>query len=93
MHPFQKDTGQLANPRSLDYRCPVASDLPMIEAVLVELWNPAHPYGAKGVGEVNICPSTAAIANVIEHAIGLRMTEVPMSRPRILAAIDVSPEA
>jgi len=85
--------GQLDNAGFLDYRCPVASDLPMIEAVLVEVPNPAHPYGAKGVGEVNICPPMAAIANAIEHAIGRRMTELPMSPPRILAAIDAGPEA
>jgi CO/xanthine dehydrogenase Mo-binding subunit len=80
--------GQLDNPGFLDYRCPVASDLPMIEAILVEVPNPAHPYGAKGVGEVNICPPMAAIANAIEHAVGVRMTELPMSPPKVLEAID-----
>jgi CO/xanthine dehydrogenase Mo-binding subunit len=80
--------GLLDNPGFLDYRCPVASDLPMIEAVLVEVPNPAHPYGAKGVGEVNICPPMAAIANAIENAIGRRLTELPMSPPKVLAAID-----
>jgi CO/xanthine dehydrogenase Mo-binding subunit len=53
--------GQLDNPGFLDYRCPVASDLPMIETIVVEVPNPTHPYGAKGVGEVNICPPMAAI--------------------------------
>jgi CO/xanthine dehydrogenase Mo-binding subunit len=80
--------GQLDNPGFLDYRCPVASDLPMIDAVLVEVPNPAHPYGAKGVGEVNICPPMAAIANAIAAATGVRMTELPMSPPRLLDAID-----
>src|SRR5690242_4704445 len=82
------DKGQLDNPGFLDYRCPVASDLPMIDAVLVEVPNPAHPYGAKGVGEVNICPPMAAIANAIADAIGVRMAELPMSPPRVLEAID-----
>ena len=80
--------GQLDNPGFLDYRCPVASDLPMIDAVLVEVPNPAHPYGAKGVGEVNICPPMAAIANAIDRAIGVRMNCLPMSPPRLLEAID-----
>ena len=71
-------------------RCPVASDLPMIEALLVEVPNPTHPYGAKGVGEVNICPPMAAIANAIDNAIGRRMTELPMSPPKIRAALDHS---
>src|SRR5215813_9175220 len=65
--------GQLDNPGFLDYRCPVASDLPMIDAVLVEVPNPAHPYGAKGVGEVNICPPMAAIANAIRRSTGVEM--------------------
>ncbi len=82
--------GRLDNAGFLDYRCPVASDLPMIEALLVEVPNPAHPYGAKGVGEVNICPPMAAIANAIENAIGRRMTELPMSPPKIRAALDHS---
>ena len=79
--------GLLENPGFLDYRCPVASDLPMIEPVLVEVPNPTHPYGAKGVGEVNICPPMAAIANAIAMATGKRMTELPMSPPRLLAAL------
>ena len=80
--------GQLDNAGFLDYRCPVASDLPMIEALLVEVPNPAHPYGAKGVGEVNICPPMAAIANAIDRAVGVRMPELPMSPPRVRAALD-----
>ncbi|MGE0222267.1 MAG: xanthine dehydrogenase family protein molybdopterin-binding subunit [Acetobacteraceae bacterium] len=81
------DKGQLDNAGFLDYRCPVASDLPMIEPVLVEVPNPAHPYGVKGVGEVNICPPMAAIANAIAAATGKRMSELPMSPPRVLAAL------
>ena len=80
--------GRLDNAGFLDYRVPVASDLPMIEAVMVEVPNPSHPYGAKGVGEVNICPPMAAIANAIEQATGVRMTELPMSPPRLLAALE-----
>ncbi|HEY1931519.1 MAG TPA: xanthine dehydrogenase family protein molybdopterin-binding subunit [Acetobacteraceae bacterium] len=80
--------GLLDNAGFLDYRCPVASDLPMIDAVLVEVPNPTHPFGAKGVGEVNICPPMAAIANAIDMAIGRRMTELPMSPPKVRAAID-----
>ncbi len=81
------DKGQLDNPGFLDYRCPVASDLPMIDAVMVEVPNPTHPYGVKGVGEVGICPPMAAIANAIEAATSKRLTELPMSPPRVLAAL------
>jgi CO/xanthine dehydrogenase Mo-binding subunit len=79
--------GQLDNAGFLDYRVPLASDLPMIEAIMIEVPNPAHPYGAKGVGEVNIVPPMAAVANAIEHAIGRRLTELPMSPPRVLEAL------
>lgn len=80
--------GRLANAGFLDYRIPVASDLPMIEAILVEVPNPNHPYGVKGVGEANIVPPMAAVANAIQRATGKRLTELPMSPPRVLAAID-----
>src|SRR5947209_17594029 len=82
--------GRLDNAGFLDYRVPVASDMPMIEAVMVEVPNPAHPYGAKGVGEVNIVPPMAAIANAIDSAIHRRLTELPMSPPKVRAALDQS---
>ena len=85
--------GLLDNAGFLDYRVPVASDLPMIEPVLVEIPNPNHPHGAKGVREVNIGPPMAAIANAIENAIGRRMTSLPMSPPKVLAALEAQPAA
>ena len=65
--------GRMENAGFLDYRCPVASDLPMIDAILVEVPNPRHPFGAKGVGEVPIVPPMAAVANAVRDAIGIRM--------------------
>jgi CO/xanthine dehydrogenase Mo-binding subunit len=82
--------GQLENPGFLDYRCPVASDLPMIEAVLVEVPNPRHPFGARGVGEVPIIPPMAAIGNAIRRATGVEMHNLPMSPPKVLAALDAA---
>ncbi len=82
--------GLMENPGFLDYRCPVASDVPMIEAVLVEVPNPRHPFGARGVGEVPIVPPMAAISNAIRGAIGLRMPDLPMSPPKVRAAIDAA---
>jgi CO/xanthine dehydrogenase Mo-binding subunit len=78
------------NPGFLDYHCPVASDLPMIEAILVEVPNPRHPFGARGVGEVPIIPPMAAVGNAIRDAIGLRMTALPMSPPKVRKALDVA---
>ena len=80
--------GHMDNASLLDYRVPVASDLPMIEAVMVEVPNPRHPFGAKGVGEVPIVPPLAAVANAVSAAIGKRMRHLPMSPPKILAMID-----
>jgi len=82
--------GKLDNPGFLDYRCPVASDLPMIEAVLVEVPNPRHPFGARGVGEVPIIPPMAAIGNAIRDAVGVRMESLPMSPPKLRKALDVA---
>jgi CO/xanthine dehydrogenase Mo-binding subunit len=82
------EDGTLENPSFLDYRMPVASDLPMIDAVILEIPNPSHPYGVRGVGEVPIIPPMAAIANAIEDACGVRMTSLPMSPPRLLAALE-----
>ena len=61
----------------------------MIETILIETANPLHPFGAKGVGEVNIVPPMAAIANAIDSAIHRRLTELPMSPPKVRAAVDV----
>ena len=80
--------GKMENAGFLDYRVPVASDLPMIDAVLIEVANPRHPFGAKGVGEVPIVPPLAAVANAVRAAIGVRMTDLPLSPPKIRAAID-----
>jgi CO/xanthine dehydrogenase Mo-binding subunit len=80
--------GKMENAGFLDYRVPVASDLPMIDTVIVEVPNPRHPYGVRGVGEVPIVPPIPAVANAIHDATGLRLTELPMSPPRILAALD-----
>jgi len=85
---FYGQDGRLQNPGFLDYRIPVASDLPMIDTVIVEVPNPGHPYGVRGVGETSIVPPLAAIANAVSAAAGVRLTELPMSPPRVLAAID-----
>lgn len=81
------DQGRLQNDGFLDYRIPVALDLPMIEPVILEVPNPAHPYGVRGVGEASIVAPPAAIANAIADAVGVRVKTLPMSPPRVLAAL------
>jgi CO/xanthine dehydrogenase Mo-binding subunit len=82
------DDGKLQNAGFLDYRVPVASDLPMIDTVIVEVPNPRHPYGVRGVGETPIVPPMAAIANAVADATGVRFTDLPMSPPAVLKALD-----
>jgi len=83
---YGKD-GRLQNPIFLDYRIPVASDLPMIDTVIVEVPNPGHPFGVRGVGETGIAPPLPAIANAIEAATGARLRHLPINPPKLLAAI------
>jgi xanthine dehydrogenase molybdenum-binding subunit len=78
------DKGVMTNASFLDYRMPTALDLPMIEAVLVEIPNPGHPYGVRGVGEVPIVPPPAALANAIYRAVGVRLRTLPMSPGRVM---------
>ena len=80
--------GRMENAGFLDYRVPVASDLPMIDTIMIEVANPRHPYGAKGVGEVPIVPPLAAVANAVRGAIGVRMCDLPLSPSKIRAVLD-----
>ncbi len=82
------EDGRLQNAGFLDYRVPVCSDLPMIGTQILEIPNPKHPYGVRGVGETSIVPPLAAIANAVSNAAGVRMTHIPMSPPRIVAALE-----
>jgi xanthine dehydrogenase molybdenum-binding subunit len=79
--------GRMANASFLDYRMPTTLDVPNIETVMVEVPNPGHPYGVRGVGEVPIVPPMPAIQAAIEDAIGIRFYDAPMSPTRILDAL------
>ena len=81
------DEGHLLNAGFLDYRIPVASDLPMIDTEILEIPNPGHPYGVRGVGETPIVPPLPTVANAIRDAAGVRMSHAPMSPPRVLATL------
>lgn len=84
---FFNDHGQMMNSSFLDYRMPTSLDLPMIDTVIVEVANPGHPYGVRGVGEVPIVPPMAAIANAIYQATGVRLRQLPMTPGAILKAL------
>ena len=80
--------GKVDNAGFLDYRMPVCSDLPMLDTVMIEIPNPKHPQGVRGVGEVPLVPPLAAVANAVANALGKRFYALPMSPPRVLAVID-----
>ena len=87
---YMSEDGVMLNSSLLDYRMPTALDLPMIDAVMLEVPNPAHPFGVKGVGEANIVPPLAALANAINDAVGVRMYDLPMNPQSVVKAIGES---
>jgi CO/xanthine dehydrogenase Mo-binding subunit len=83
---FVRD-GHMVNPTYLDYRMPTALDLPMIDVELVEVPNPGHPYGVRGVGEVPIVPPLAAVQTAVNNALGLRFDTLPITPAVVLDAL------
>ena len=84
---FYDEQGQLMNHSLLDYRMPTTLDVPMIDTVIVEVANPGHPFGVRGVGEVPIVPPLPTLANAIQKATGARITQLPMNPGRVLENI------
>jgi CO/xanthine dehydrogenase Mo-binding subunit len=84
---YFSNQGQMLNSSFLDYRMPTTLDVPMIDTVIVEVANPNHPFGVRGVGETSIIPPLAAIGNAISHAIGKRINQLPMSPGRVLETL------
>ena len=82
------DDGVMENAGFLDYRVPVASDMPMIDCQIIEVPNPSHPYGVRGVGETPIVAPLAATSNAVRDALGFRVNDLPLSPPRVLKALD-----
>ena len=78
--------GSMNNTSLLDYRMPTALDIPLIDTVIVEVANPGHPFGVRGVGEANIVPPTPAIANAVYDATNKRIQELPLSPGAVLSA-------
>ena len=81
---YYDDAGRMANSSFLDYRLPTTLDVPMIDTIIVEVFNPLHPFGVRGVGEPGIVPPLAAMANAVARATGVRQRQLPMSPRRIL---------
>ncbi len=84
------DDGRMLNSTFLDYRMPTALDMPMIDTVVVEVPNPRHPYGLRGVGEAPIIPPLAALHNAVYHATGVRVNKLPLSPTNVLEALQAA---
>ena len=84
---FYTSEGTMANSSFLDYRMPTALDMPMIDTVIIEVPNPRHPFGLRGVGEGPIIPPLAAVANAVNHAIGARIRKLPITPGSVLEAL------
>ena len=85
---FYNDQGVMLNSSFLDYRMPTSLDVPMIDTVMVEVPNPRHPFGLRGVGEAPIIPPLPAIANAVSNAIGVRVIKLPITPSDVLEAIE-----
>jgi xanthine dehydrogenase molybdenum-binding subunit len=81
--------GKVINPDFRDYKILTASDIPNIEAIVVETDDPSGPFGAKGIGEPGLVPTAPAIANAIYDAVGVRIKDLPITPERVLAALKV----
>jgi len=84
------EEGQVLNPHFSTYKIPTATEMPPIRSYWVETDDPRGPYGAKGLGEMGLVPTAAAIANAVYHATGARVTRIPLTPERVLAAIDAA---
>ena len=90
---FYDEEGRLKNASLLDYRLPTSLDVPMLETVVLETPNPAHPFGVRGCGEISIAPPPAAIANAIHDAVGVRLNSMPMAPHKVCAAVNAAKPA
>jgi CO/xanthine dehydrogenase Mo-binding subunit len=84
---YMNADGRMDNTSLLDYRMPTSLDIPMIDTVIIEVANPGHPFGVRGVGEANIIPPTPAIANAVHDATGTRFNELPINPGVVTKAI------
>jgi CO/xanthine dehydrogenase Mo-binding subunit len=87
MEGFVMRQGVILNPSMLDYKVPQTHDAPEVETIIVEVTDPGGPFGAKGVGEFALVPTLAAVANAIYDAVGVRITSLPITREKMLAAL------
>ena len=84
---LQFKKGRVANPNFANYRLPRAMGTAPVESILIETNDPQGPFGAKGMGEASLIPTSAAIANAIYDAVGIRLKELPFTPDKIIKAL------
>lgn len=87
MEELKVEKGKVVNPDFLFYRLPTAKDVPRVQSIIVETFDPEGPFGAKGIGEPPLVAAAPAIANAVYDAVGVRIRELPMTPEKILAAL------
>jgi xanthine dehydrogenase molybdenum-binding subunit len=85
------EEGRVINPQFMEYALLTASDMPDIVVHLIETVDVAGPFGAKGLGESGVIPVAAAVANAVKDAVGVRLTELPMTPERVFRALATRP--
>jgi xanthine dehydrogenase YagR molybdenum-binding subunit len=81
---FDPRTGRIANPSLAEYHVPVHLDVPEIDVIWTDASDPHTPLGARGIGEIGITGTAAAIANAIFNATGKRVRELPITLDKLL---------
>jgi CO/xanthine dehydrogenase Mo-binding subunit len=85
------DGGRLINPSMMDYKIPTSMDIPeRIHTLIIEQPEPGGPFGAKGIGEIPICPVAASITNAVTAACGARLRRLPLTPERVLTELMAS---
>lgn len=84
---LQIDEGRPLNPNFSDYRIPSMRDMPPLRHAFADSYEPTGPFGAKGLGELNMDPTAAVINNAIFDAVGVRVRTLPITPEKILRAL------
>jgi len=84
---FEVADGRILTPDLFTYTIPTAADVPEIESIAVEIYEPTGPFGLKGVGEISTSGPLPAIANAVADACGIRLFRSPYTAERVLTAI------
>lgn len=84
---IHQETGEILNPNFLDYKILTALDMPTLETIFADTFEPTGPFGAKGIGEGVTNPVAPALCNAIYDAIGIRIKELPVTAEKILGAL------